>query len=54
MKIEEGRPFKVLEEMIGEPYDERRDKAERWLMENAYGPSLVKRIKIPDTFESER
>lgn len=39
LTIRRSDPLKVLEEVIGEPYDEDRDekKAERWLKENAGG-----------------
>lgn len=32
-----GDPYKVMEEIVGEPYEERRDepKAERWLKNRA-------------------
>jgi len=37
LAIRRSEPLKVLEEVIGEPYDEDRDEkeAERWLKENA-------------------
>lgn len=39
LTIRRSDPLKVLEEIIGEPYDEDRDEknAERWLKENAGG-----------------
>lgn len=37
LKPRKSDPFEVLEKVISEPYDEKKDeaKAERWLMENA-------------------
>jgi antitoxin MazE len=39
LTIRRSDPFKVLEQVIGEPYDEVKDEkeAERWLKENAGG-----------------